>query len=226
MMHFSSIISPDLVCMESPILNYSNLIESGQNEELHPKEVELIFDSPPKRQNEFITGRICVRRALQKLKIYNYPILYNEYKVPIFPSTINGSISHTSKNCFVIIGFSRKYLSIGVDIEEIQKVRPEYFDTICTKDELLFLKKYSDKEQLEKVTLFFTAKEAFYKLQFQLTNEMLFFKDINCSILDDKTFSITLNKHLCKRFSFNTTFSGNYNIANGIVYSALFLENN
>ncbi|NOU19316.1 MAG: 4'-phosphopantetheinyl transferase superfamily protein [Bacteroidales bacterium] len=222
--YFPLIVPPDLICEESPIMSYSTLMESGCNNEIHPKESDLISGESTKRQNEFITGRICARRALKNLQIYNFPILFNEHKLPLFPSTVKGSIAHTSSYCAVVLGLNFKYKSIGIDIEHISKMKSRYFNTLCTNEELLFLKKYSEQEQMEKATILFSAKEAFYKLQFQITQKMLFFKDVCCSILDDNTFSIRLYKQLDKQFYYNATFAGLYYISNEMIFTALHLE--
>jgi len=226
-MHISSIIPSDIVCVQSEILKFdSYLIELGKIDELYQSEIELIKGYPQKRQNEFLTGRICSRRALEIFEISDFPILYNENKLPLFPSDIVGSISHTSKYCIVAIGSSKNYLSIGVDIERLSRMQSEYFDTICTNDELLFLKTYSNNEQIEKATIFFAAKEAFYKMQFKLTSTVLNFKDITCSIVDSNTFSATLNKDINNYFLINKTYHGRYAIENGMVYSVIFIYNN
>lgn len=222
--HFPEIVPPDLICEESPIMSYSALRESDYNNEIHPIESTLILDASTKRQNEFITGRICARRALKNLEIYNYPVLFNEYRLPVFPSIVVGSIAHTSNYCAVVLGLNTKYSSIGIDIEHISKMKGDYFNTFCTIEELLLLKGYSEQEQMEKATILFSAKEAFYKLQFQITLKMLFFKDVYCSILDNNTFSITLFKQLHKQFYCNSIFTGSYCISNGMVFTALHLK--
>lgn len=222
--YFPSIVPPDLICEESPILSYSTLMESGCNNEIHSKEIALISGASQKRQNEFITGRICARRALKNLKIDNFPVLFNEHKLPLFPSTVKGSIAHTNSYCAVVLGLNLKYKSIGIDIEHVSKMKSRYFNTLCTNEELLFLKKYSEQEQMEKATILFSAKEAFYKLQFQITQKMLFFKDICCSILNDNTFSIKLCKQLDKQFYYNASFAGSYHISNEMIFTALHLK--
>lgn len=68
--------------------------------------------------------------------------------------------------------------SLGIDSEITGSVRRELWRGICTPAETAWLRSLPGVEQLAAATLIFSAKEAFYKCQFPLTQERLGFHDV------------------------------------------------
>jgi 4'-phosphopantetheinyl transferase EntD len=88
-----------------------------------------------------------------------------------------GSITHTTGFCAAVAAPKNCLRALGLDTEITGGVKTELWRSICTPSETAWLGSLPDSEQLAAATLIFSAKEAFYKCQFALTQERLGFHD-------------------------------------------------
>ena len=70
------------------------------------------------------------------------------------------------------------FRSIGCDAEIIDRVTTEILPEICVPAELAWIETLPGEQKALASTLIFTAKEAFYKCQFAVTEEWLGFEDV------------------------------------------------
>lgn len=131
-----------------------------------------------KRKQEFNVGRFCAKKALRKLGLDVNQILKGESGEPLWPLEIVGSISHTNNIVVSVVGYKENYLSIGVDVECVGRIKRNMWDNLFTRKEQDYLSLYSGAELEEKTTLFFSLKESYYKMQYQLTKKKLWFDDV------------------------------------------------
>lgn len=153
---------------------------------LFPEETEYILKCVSKRRREFIAGRSAVRLAMKKLGVPVVAIPRGEQNEPIWPESLTGSISHTNEVCLCVIGSKKRYSAIGVDIEDPKRIESSLFPSIFSDTELKRLENFKDEELALHATALFSAKEAFFKLQHQLTHQWIGFKDVEVCINDDK----------------------------------------
>jgi enterobactin synthetase component D len=217
----SLVLPNDLICEEFSVTDYSAYFIP--EDIIFRVEYEIIKSSPKKRVNEFITGRLCCRKALEKLNYFNFPVLQDHWGLPVFPETVVGSISHSHTQCMVILGETKNYTGIGIDVEELNRLKPSYLTIFCTGEELDMLKLFSDRQQLHFATLIFSAKESFYKLMFSMNKAKLNFKDMTCTITGNHKFSIRLLKELNNQYRLGSVFNGVYHLNNDSVYTAIYL---
>jgi 4'-phosphopantetheinyl transferase EntD len=145
---------------------------------LHAEEFEHIRRAVRKRAEEFAAGRLCARRALMEFGIEDFPLRMRENRTPAWPGGIAGSITHTHGYCAVVITKRGACRSIGLDAEITGRVTPELWTHICTPQELDWLHTLPEADRLKGAGLIFSAKEAFYKCQYDLTGEFLEFRDL------------------------------------------------
>jgi phosphopantetheine--protein transferase-like protein len=162
-------------------------------DELTQREKIMMEGVSHKRLSHFSTGRLCAKRAMENLNIADNEILIGPDKEPIWPKGIVGSISHTEGMAGAVAARSSKLLSIGMDIEEIGRVKVNMWDMLFTPAEQKYLNQLPEKEKAFYTTLFFSMKESFYKLQYPLTKFKLWFTDVEIN-KSDKNFSLLVLK--------------------------------
>ncbi len=135
-----------------------------------------------KRQQEFAAGRACARCALSELGQANSLILAAIDRQPIWPQDCIGSITHSGAFCAAVVAKRQAFIALGIDTETVADVRPDLWPTICTVEELLWLRKVPDRSRNLAASLVFCAKEALYKCQYPLTLEWLDFHDLEIAL--------------------------------------------
>lgn len=135
---------------------------------LYPEELELCVDFEPKRMLDFCRGRYCAHKCLEMLG-YQQPVLKSCEGMPLLPYGITGSISHSLNMAGCIMGSKDQYLSIGVDVEAIGRISPELWQVLFTPGEIDCIRRQPIHTWDKMSTLFYTVKEAYYKMQFPIT---------------------------------------------------------
>ncbi len=154
----------------------------------------------PKRIQEFAGGRLCARRALSEFGIVDYPLRINHDRRPRWPAPVIGSISHTAGLCGAVIARRSQFRAIGLDIETVADVTPEIWPFICSPEDRALLDSLSEAEQDRCAALIFSAKEAFYKCQYAVTQQWLEFDDVTLEIrasdLNSGSFSLRARRSI------------------------------
>lgn len=149
---------------------------------LSADEAQYLGCAVPKRIQEFAGGRHCARLAMAELGFYDYPLRVNSDRRPQWPQDIIGSISHTTGMCGAAVAKKSQFRAIGLDIEIVGDVTPEIWSHICTPGETAWLATLRPPEQGRCAALIFSAKESFYKCQYNLTQQWLEFCDVKLDI--------------------------------------------
>jgi len=136
----------------------------------------------PKRLYDFSTGRYCAIKSLEQLGIKDPIIPIGKDREPIWPEGIVGSISHCDILTGAIVAKVSDYISLGLDIEEIDRVTTDIWGLVFTENEKKYLNNLSENEQVVKSTAIFSAKEAFYKFQHPITKTFLDFLDVEVAL--------------------------------------------
>lgn len=142
--------------------------------------------SVAKRQHEYMTGRLCAFRAICELgNHYTRIVNCDKNQLPIWPSGIVGSISHSDYYAVAIVGSNIRYASMGVDIEHmnfdrhtIESINDQVIDSEEHRilDEIDTYNKKYDKHL--RLTIF-SAKESFYKCMYPKIKKHIEFKSIH-----------------------------------------------
>lgn len=124
----------------------------------------------PSRQREFAGGRACASRALVALGMQPELLPRGSHGEPIWPPGVVGSITHTDTLWAAVAGRASDVGALGVDVEPDRPETTAFARRICSDAELLAIRELGAPiESLAPVA--FSAKEAAYKLQFQLTGD-------------------------------------------------------
>jgi 4'-phosphopantetheinyl transferase EntD len=172
---------------------------------LWPEETDHIAKAVEGRRAEFTAGRVLARRALATLDGPDCAIPPGSRNMPVWPAGYVGSISHA--HGFVAVAAARRtdLLSIGIDVENALRFRPELEKKIVQMA----------------LAIMFSAKEAFYKCQYPITECYLGFHDAHV-VIDRAggTFRLTLLTDL-PLLAGRQVFDGRFEIEADTVYTAM-----
>ncbi|MDO6496573.1 4'-phosphopantetheinyl transferase family protein [Photobacterium sanguinicancri] len=141
-----------------------------------------------KRQCEFLAGRVCAQRGLYKLgKSSVASIKIGEFRQPLWPNGVVGSISHCSGHAIAMVGMkSDECVSVGIDIEEVINAlcAREIANQVLSKSESVFAELFEEFQYF--LTLIFSAKESIYKAIFPFVKQILDFDCVRLIAVDTK----------------------------------------
>lgn len=146
--------------------------------ELLPQESACIAGASEKRRREFTAGRVCARRALERLGVKDHPLLPRAERYPAWPPNVVGCISHCDGCCIAAVARSRVTRGLGIDVERAEPLNFELRSIICTEAELARTPQLPRRFTADVWKLLFAAKEAFFKCYYPLTHTWLDFKDV------------------------------------------------
>ncbi|HVG21601.1 MAG TPA: 4'-phosphopantetheinyl transferase superfamily protein [Blastocatellia bacterium] len=195
---------------------------------LYPEEAAFVGQAVPGRKREFIAGRICARRALAELGIAEAPLRVNADRTPDWPPGVVGSIAHTNNYCGVAVARVSDARGVGFDVESVGDFRLEYLPKVCTRNELLWLRRLAGEEQQKTGALIFSAKESFYKCQYAITKRWLGFHHVE--VEPDSTgsnfgeFIATLLIDMQPAIERPFSVSGKYSFKDGLVMTGITLR--
>ncbi|HWY24056.1 MAG TPA: 4'-phosphopantetheinyl transferase superfamily protein [Nevskia sp.] len=154
------------------------LREPGDSALLHPEERQHLAKAAARRVGDFAAGRLCARQVLAELGIHGCPLLMGGDGRPLWPADLVGSITHT-RGYYGAVGARRARLrAIGVDAEVVGRVGRHLWPKVCTPAERAWLEPLPEGQQARFSALVFSAKEAFYKCQYELTQAWVGFQDV------------------------------------------------
>lgn len=152
--------------------------QPGDPAQLYPEEAGHVAKAIAKRVGEFAAGRLCARQALQRLGVRDFPLRMGEDQRPQWPDGVVGSITHTHGFYGAVAAPAALARSIGVDAEVIGRVGRHLWPKVCSANEIAWLERLPEDQQLRFGALIFSAKEAFYKCQYGLTRGWVGFHDV------------------------------------------------
>jgi 4'-phosphopantetheinyl transferase EntD len=132
----------------------------------------------PLRAAEFAAGRICARHAAARFGVVDCPIGVRDDRRARWPELLTGSITHTDGFCAAAVGERRRFRAIGIDAERIGAVSREDWSQVLLREEVDWLERLPRAIHATVATLLFSAKEAFYKCQYEVTQQWLEFGDV------------------------------------------------
>lgn len=157
-------------------------------------------------------------------------LLKNGDQGPLWPAHVIGSFSHSKSMALCALASRLKYEAIGVDIELIvtQKKFEVIKRSILRESEMKMLDQFQDKRGLILATLFFSAKEALYKMLNPLVKVYINFHEAYILEVDQekKLFTIVLESQKEELKNYNGHYKGLYDLDRGHVMSILYQEKN
>lgn len=162
-------------------------------DELAQAERAQIGDVCEKRYTEFAAGRSQARRLIASLTGVSETLLIGEYRQPVWPRSVIGSISHSDLYCAVAVAPKSVLDGIGIDVEPFEELVPEVADVVLTDLEqsatagLDKLLAQSGRDPLggKAHKLIFSIKEAIYKCCHSRVRAFIDFKQCNVTLDPD-----------------------------------------
>lgn len=183
--------------------------------ELTPDEYKIIENASEKRKREFSTGRKCAKQAMKKLGIEEVPILKGENREPLWPEGVVGSISHCKDLCGAVIGASTDIKAIGLDLENIKKLKNDISRLICTDYERKWIAQQKNHSYETLILLIFSLKESIYKCIYASDDMKIGFKD--CTVIPNlrtKNVKVHFEAEIGK-----TNIQQNFNLGTNRIYT-------
>jgi 4'-phosphopantetheinyl transferase EntD len=158
--------------------------DAGQDVQLRPLEVAHVADAAPKRRRDFALGRFCAHAALVQMGRDIPAILMAASGTPAWPDGVVGSITHTRGYAAALVAPQDRFRAIGIDAERIGGVTEALMPRLFEATEREWLMALDAENRAVALTIFFSAKEAFYKA---FSSEManLPFRDMHVEMQGD-----------------------------------------
>lgn len=156
--------------------------DDGDPASLPPEEAVALRQAGPTRRRDFIAGRTAARAALHRLGHAAVPIPVSPDRAPHWPAGIVGSISHTHGTAIVTVAPARQIAALGLDLELDCAVPAELWSEVLVPAEREHLARIAPADRPRHATLLFSAKEAFFKLQYPASRRQLGFADITVQL--------------------------------------------
>ncbi|MEY2683197.1 MAG: hypothetical protein RJA09_341 [Pseudomonadota bacterium] len=142
----------------------------GSTHQLLPDERATLGAAVPKRVAEFAAGRQCAHEAMRELGVPDHvPLLRGPHREPVWPSGLLGSLTHTEGYCAAVVGRCTDCAGLGIDAERLGSVETDLWPHVFVEAETAALRALDATDRATLSTVLFSAKEAFFKSQFQLS---------------------------------------------------------
>lgn len=189
--------------------------------DLFPEESQALGNAVAKRRQEFVGGRACARGAMARLGFAPVPLPPRSDRRPAWPMGLTGSITHTADYCCAVVCRADDG-AIGIDAQITADVTEELWKTIFTEEELGIIAKLMPEQRGLAAALGFSAKESFFKAQFEITQMWVDFNAVAVTASEGKLeihiLDPALAKQLCGR-----TVAGRYLVDADMVITGIDL---
>jgi 4'-phosphopantetheinyl transferase EntD len=146
---------------------------------LFPDEEAALGQAVDKRRREFVTGRGCARRALERLGLPPSSIPTGPGGEPRWPQAVVGSITHCKGYRACALARAGNVAAVGIDAEPHEQLRNGVLDAITGPEEQVWLGELMrTAPAVHWDRLVFSAKEAVFKTWFPLAKRGLEFEDV------------------------------------------------
>ena len=188
---------------------------------VHPlleAELRAVEQAGEQRRAEFAAGRSCARSALATLGVGACAIEMNADRSPRWPHGFAGSIAHTRGCAAAAVAPVSRVRALGLDLERCVQFDARLVADICTPDEREWLDTLVPAARGDAATLLFSAKEAFYKCQYALTQRWLEFQQVSIEVAGAQLHVARAPDDLLA-----LPWHGRHGLADGIVYAGFSL---
>ncbi|MBJ9425484.1 4'-phosphopantetheinyl transferase family protein [Acinetobacter seifertii] len=215
-------ISKSIYEISSPIFLTSELfcygLDLSQTTHLH---IDQRLEHPLKiaqarveRKNEYLCGRVLVQAVLNHHFGLDQPITSMHEPLPIWPSHVLGSISHSQNKLIVALSCHAVYLGIDIEHWVTSEFAQESADLVLTPSEFDLWKSKACEffEFARYVSLIFSIKESLYKAVYPTAKQYIDF--LEASIVDinfeNQTLTLTFLPEIQQRYQLLEQYQGGW----------------
>lgn len=176
------------VCTESGRAPFDGLLPPGvvtvacdprnHYEGCYREEERFVSRAVPRRQREFIAGRLCAHVGLSRIGAPEGPILVGADRSPCWPMGYCGSISHCADFCAAAVASRKHYRSIGIDVEAGEDLNDSLISLVCTARERALLECIGSARGGAVAKDLFSIKESVFKCDYPIHHERYGFQHV------------------------------------------------
>lgn len=186
----------------------------------------ILSAAAPKRRVEFLAGRYCAHRALDRLlgTSIDTPVGVGPRGAPVWPPGVVGSITHAHGFAAAAVALADDVAAIGIDSEGILSgpLAREIAPQIATATELEELE-HDGHEPATLLTVVFSAKESVFKCLHGIVGRYFDFLDVRAARVQANRFEVELRTDL-GRLARGTRFAGRFCVDGGFVHTGITLR--
>lgn len=119
--------------------------------------------APRRRDAELAAGRVCARRALERLGEGKVVVGIEPDGAPAWPQGIVGAISHSGGFAVAAVARSSELDGVGVDLMAVRRLADGCANLFCASSELQWLERPSEADRPHRILVLFSAKESVQK---------------------------------------------------------------
>ena len=146
----------------------------------------LLARADPKRRFEFMAGRLCAQRALQRAGNRGTAMIgIGAQRAPVWPPGFCGSIAHGGGRAWAVVAPQASYRGLGIDLEKIVEpaaARKLWTTVLGPRESECARPAALSEEQF--LSLVFSAKESLFKCLHPVTLARFGFLDAELVHLD------------------------------------------
>ncbi|MCG7536990.1 4'-phosphopantetheinyl transferase superfamily protein [Pseudoalteromonas sp. OOF1S-7] len=186
---------------------------------------EKLSRAVAKRKAEYLAGRHCASQALKMLGQPHTIIASAESRAPVWPSGIQGTITHTQELAMAMACDDPSVLGLGIDLEKKMTLRQEQElqTQILGKTERPAFEQLS-KDHACPLTLIFSAKESIFKALYPVVQRFFGFEAACLIEHSDNQLHFTLTETLHEILPQGTQVSVYYQLNNELVLTECCLR--
>ena len=192
---------------------------------LYPEERAFVRNAVPSRVREFTAGRLCARKALERVGALPGPLLVGVDRAPVWPEGVVGSITHTRDYCAAAVVRVGEFAALGLDVEPAVPLERSCWETVLTPPEVHWLEAQFAAERGLLAKVIFSAKECTYKCHYLVRKGWLDFHDVEIEPdLARGTFGATFLVDANPGFPRGTRLQGRIRATDGRILTAMILR--
>lgn len=150
--------------------------------DLFVEEAQAIASAVDSRRRQFTAGRWLARHAWRQLGHAPTPLVNDAQRVPMWPSGLVGTITHTSVWCAAAVARASEVAGIGADVEAATPLELGLWDRVCRPEEQAFLRGQPASLAGLLAKAVFSAKESIYKALYPRIRTFLDFQGMRIEL--------------------------------------------
>jgi len=227
-------ISKSIYEISSPIFLTSELLCYGldlsQTTHLH---IDQRLEHPLKiaqarveRKNEYLCGRVLAQAVLNHHFGLDQPITSMHEPLPIWPTHVLGSVSHSQNKLIVALSKNANYLGIDIEHWVTSEFAQESAHLVLTQSEFdLWKSKAAEFFDFARyVSLIFSIKESLYKAVYPTAKQYIDF--LEASIVDinfeNQTLTLSFLPEIQQRYQLLERYDGGWTIEQDYIITWVF----
>lgn len=233
-LYISEQISKSIYEISNPIFLTSGLfcygLDLAKTQHLHiDQQLEhplKIAQARVERKNEYLCGRVLAQAVLNHHFGLDQPITSMYEPLPIWPSHVLGSISHSQSKLIVALSCDAVYLGIDIEHWVTSEFAQESAHLILTPCELELWKNKACEcfDFARYVSLIFSVKESLYKAVYPTAKQYIDF--LEASIVDinfeNQTLTLTFLPEIQQRYQLLERYDGGWTIEQDHIMTWVF----